>query len=175
MTVRELIELNMMITDIEITVRKDGAMLDQLNIGPAQGEKPPYPTRVPKEEKYLKNYGLGDPHMYRDAAYISKSINSWDDDKDYWQIKVNRIPKAWLDLEVTSWEVWPASVVTYHSPRRQSGIARNVNFHGQRINIETIASGERLDVPEPKEKPKDDDQLEGQMRIEDWKYEVMKI
>lgn len=173
MTVRELIELNQMITDIEITVRKDGAMLDQLNIGPAQGEKPPYPTRIPKEEKYLKNYGLGDPHMYREAAYMPKSINSWDDDKDYWQIKVNRIPKAWLDLEVTSWEVWPASVVTYHSPRRQSGIARNVNFHGQRINIETIASGERLEVPEPKEKT--DDQLEGQMRIEDWKYEVMKI
>ena len=55
MTVRELIELNMMITDIEITVRKNGGLLDQLNIGPAEGIKPPYPTMVPKEERWVGN------------------------------------------------------------------------------------------------------------------------
>ena len=176
MKVRELIELNQMITDIEITVRKDGGLLDQLNIGPAQGIKPPFPTRVPKEEKYLRNYGLGDPQMYRDASYIDKSINAWDDGRDYWQIKPERLPKKWLELEVTSWEVWPASCVVYGASRRNDygHSHKNNNFHGQRINIETIANGERLEIPEPKV-AKEDDQIEGQMAIEDWKFVTMKI
>lgn len=170
MTVKELIELNQMITDVEITVRKDGGLLDQLNIGPARGIKPPYPTRVPRDEKYLKNFGMGDNKMYRDAAYLPKSINSWDDGHDYWQIKLNRIPKAWLELEVISWEVWQASKVTHHSPRR----GRVSDFHGQRINIETLPSGQRLIVPE--EDPQEvSNQLDGQMSIDDWDYEVMTI
>ena len=174
MTVRELIELNMMITDIEITVRKNGGLLDQLNIGPAEGIKPPYPTMVPKEERWVGNLSM---ETKREAHYIDKNINAWDDGKDYWQILPNRLPKKWLELEVTSWGVWPASTVVYGSSRRNDygHSHKNINFHGQRIWIEAKASGERLEVPEPKEKPKDDDQLEGQMRIEDWKYEVMKI
>lgn len=173
MKVRELIELNQMITDIKITVRKDGCLLDQLNIGPAQGEKPPFPTRVPKEEKYLRKYGYGDHQRYRDAFYIDKNINAWDDGRDYWQIKPERLPKKWLELEVISWEVWPASILSCSSPRRRTGNSRNVNFRGQRINIEVVANGERLEIPEPKEK--EDDQLEGQMSIEDWKFVTMKI
>ena len=48
MTVRDLIERNGMITDLEITVRKDGGLLlDQLNIGCSEGVKPPYPTSTP--------------------------------------------------------------------------------------------------------------------------------
>ena len=59
MTVKELIELNQMITDVEITVRKDGTkLLDQLNIGPAEGIRPPHPTMVPKEEEWVGNMSL---------------------------------------------------------------------------------------------------------------------
>ena len=167
MKVKALIELNQMITDIEITVRQNGtALLDQLNIGPAEGVKPPYPTMVPKEERYVGNQSIS---TKREAHYIAKSINAWDDGKDYWQIKPNRIPGKWLDLEVYSWEVWPASTVRTTSPRRMNGGLnfKNVNFHGQRINITALPSGQSL--PAPKEdKPYKDEQLDGQMNIEDW-------
>ena len=173
MTVRELIELNQMITDAEITVRKNGsALMDQLNIGPAEGIKPPFPTMVPKEERYIGNMSL---ETKREAYYIDKSINAWDDGKDYWQIKVNRIPQKWLDLEVISWEVWPASCVVYGASRRNDwgNSHRNVNFHGQRIGITVLPSGEILKVKEPKAKEPviDDDQ----MTFEDWGIEVVEI
>ena len=174
MTVKELIELNQMITDVEITVRKDHRLLDQLNIGPAEGIKPPFPTMVPKEERWIDNMSR---ETKREAYYIDKSINAWDDGKDYWQIKPERIPKKWLELEVYSWEVWPASTVVYGASRRNDWghSPKNINFHGQRINIEVETNGQDLKITEPKEQQKDDDQLDGQMSIEDWDYEVVKI
>ena len=168
MLVRELIDLNMMITDVEITVRKNGtALLDQLNIGCERGVKPPYPTMVPKEERYIGNISLS---TKSEAKYIPKSINSWDDGQDFWQVKTKRIPEKWLDLEVHSWEVWPASYMG-DNPRRY----RNGNFHGQRINIIALPSGESLEVKEPKRQQAEDEQLEGQMTIDDWEFEVMDI
>lgn len=167
MKVRELIELNQMITDVEITIRQNGSLrLDQLNIGPAQGEKPPYPTRVPIKPEYAGGYNLHNDKMYREATYIPKSINAWDDGKDYWQVKPNRIPEKWLELEVYSWDVWPASSVCYTSPRR-----RQTQFHGQRLNITALPSGEKMEVTEPKPKQEQTEQLEGQMSIDDWNYE----
>lgn len=77
MKVKDLIELNAMITDLEITVRKGGnLLLDQLNIGPSEGVIPPYPTRVPKKEEYANSLNQH-TDKYKDAAYIPKSINSW--------------------------------------------------------------------------------------------------
>lgn len=171
MTVKELIELNQMITDVQITVRKDHFMFDQLNIGPAEGIKPPFPTMVPKEERWVGNISV---ETKREAYYIDKNINAWDDGKDYWQIKPERIPKKWLELEVSSWEVWPASTVVYGASRRNDygHSHKNINFHGQRINIEVETNGQDLKIQESKEKPKDDEQLEGQMSIEDWNHEV---
>lgn len=174
MTVKELIELNQMITDMEITVRQNGSvLLDQLNIGPAEGVKPPFPTMVPKSERYVGNISV---ETKREAYYIDKNINAWDDGKDYWQVKVNRIPSKWLDLEVISWGVYPASCVVYGANRRNDygHSHKNINFHGQRIYIDVLPSGQKLDVPE--EKPKEvDDQLDGQMSIDDWDYEVVTI
>ena len=160
MTVLELIELNQMIVDVEITVRKNGRLLDQLNIGPAEGVKPPYPIRVPISERYVDNICILDKEHHKDAAYIPKSINSWDDGKDYWQVKPNRIPKKWLGLEVISWECGEAS--TFGGTRRRIENSRNVNFHGERIRIDVRANGEKLEIPEEKE------ELDGQMSIEDF-------
>ena len=174
MTVRELIELNQMITDAQITVRKNGsALLDELNIGPAKGVKPPHPQMVPEEERYIGNLSL---ETKREAYYIDKSINAWDDGKDYWQVKVNRIPKKWLELEVYSWEVWPASSVVPGANRRNDWghSHKNVNFHGQRINIVALPSGESLQIGEPKiTKPAAED--DDQMTFEDWGIEVIEI
>ena len=170
MKVRELIELNQMITDVVIEVRDNGTLLlDKLCIGCAQ-VKPPYPTRVPKEPRYAGSNDRYSDFKFKDAGYISKSINAWDDGKDYWQVKLNRIPDKWLELEVYSWEVWPASSVCYTSPRRGQ-----TQFHGQRLNITALPSGQKMEIVEPKPKQEQTEQLEGQMSIDDWDYEVMEV
>ena len=170
MTVNELISLNQMITDIEITVRQNGnLLLDQLNIGPHEGIKPRYPTRVPTDPKYAGNASTHSD-LFKDAAYVLKSINSWDDGKDYWQIKPNRLPKGWGDLEVVGWDSAPASTVGV--PRRTiEGKFKNVNFNGEYIRITVLPNGQTLSVPEPKSDKTAEDQLDGQMSIEDWEYE----
>ena len=162
MKVKDLIELNAMITDLEITVRKDGnLLLDQLNIGPSEGVIPPYPTRVPKEAKYAENLCRTDEKMFKDAAYIPKSINAWDDGKDYYQLLTNRVPAKWLNLEVHSWEVWEASTVGTINPRRY----QNNNFYGQLMKIVALPSGEKLEIKEPE---KTEAELPGQMNIVDF-------
>ena len=164
MRVKDLIELNAMITDLEITVRKGGnLLLDQLNLGPSEGVKPPYPTRVPKEERFAGSLNQHNDEFYKDAAYIPKSINAWDDGKDYYEIKLNRIPAKWLELEVYSWEVWHASRVATTSPRRNI----NNNFQGQLMKIVALPSGEKLEVKE-KQEEKAETTLPGQMSIEDF-------
>lgn len=161
MKVRNLIELNAMITDLEITVRRDGGLLlDQLNIGCSEGIKPPYPTRVPKDERFA---GSLNDKEYKDAMYIPKSINSWDDGKDYYQILINRIPAKWLDLEVYSWEVWQASRVCTTSSRRN----RASNFYGQLLRVVALPGGANLEIKEIQSEPKEDT-LPGQMSIEDF-------
>lgn len=164
MRVKELIELNAMITDLEITVRKDGSLMwDQLNIGCSEGVKPPYPTRVPKEPRYAGNINISDDKLYRDAVYLPKSINSWDDGKDYYQILTGRIPAKWLELEVYSWEVWKASGVGTTNPRRY----HNNSFHGQLMKIVALPSGENLEVRQSQPEARGDD-LPGQMSITDF-------
>lgn len=150
MKVRNLIELNAMITDLEITVRRDGGLLlDQLNIGCSEGIKPPYPTRVPKDERFA---GSLNDEKHKDAVYIPKSINSWDDGKDYYQILINRIPAKWLDLEVYSWEVWQASRVCTTSSRR----SRASNFHGQLLKVVALPGGAKLEIKENQPEAKED-------------------
>lgn len=168
MTVKELIEINQMIVDVEITIRKDGtALLDQLNIGPAEGVKPPYPTMVPKEERYIGNQSLS---TKREAYYIDKSINAWDDGKDYWQVKLNRIPTKWLDLEVFSWSVTPASTISHGRRTNYNFNFPNVNFHGQRLSITALPSGETMEIKKEikKDEPKSEPMLPGQMSLEEW-------
>ena len=171
MTVRELMELNQMITDVNIEIRRDGTrLLDALFIGCAEGVKPPFPVKVPESEQYINSLSFR-----KEARYIAKSINAWDDGKDYWQVKPDRIPKAWLGLTVFSWEVWQASSLGIN-PRRRSGTGRatNVTFHGQRLNVIALPPGavtvealvEQMNDSAPKQ-----DQIEGQMNIEDFMTE----
>lgn len=165
MTVRELIELNQMIVDMEIEVRQGGSRLvDALLIGCERGKKPHHPMTVPLDERYVNN-----PTMRKEANYIDKSINAWDDGKDYYQIKLQKIPQKWLNLEVYSWEVWPASILG--NPRRSTGNARNVNFHGQRINIIVLPSGEKLSV-RPINNAQEKSDIDGQTSIEDFLKEA---
>lgn len=163
MKVKDLIELNAMITDLEITVRKDGnLLLDQLNIGCSEGVIPPYPTRVPTKEEYAGSLAQH-TDKYKDAAYIPKSINAWDDGKDYYEIKVNRIPAKWLELEVHSWEVWKASSVGTTSPRRYHN-----NFQGQLMRIVALPSGEKLEIITQNDQKEKEVGLPGQMNIEEY-------
>ena len=53
MTVKEILETNMELVDVQITLRnKDGWILNELNIGPDFGVVPPYPQMVPKSYEY---------------------------------------------------------------------------------------------------------------------------
>ena len=165
MTVQELIELNQMIVDVEIEIRGDRGnghslgLIDVLLIGCAVGKTPRCPRKVPEsgEAGCMANTKM--------AHYIDKSINAWDDGKDYWQVKTKRIPQAWLDLNVYSWEVWPASILG--NPRRTTGNAKNVNFHGQRINIVALPSGQEMRPETPKQE-QIDEQIDGQTNIFDF-------
>jgi len=166
MTVRELIELNQMITDVNIEIRRDGTrLLDALFIGCAEGVKPPFPCKVPISEQYIDSLSFR-----KEARYIAKSINAWDDGKDYWQVKPDRIPKAWLELTVFSWQVWPASLIGIN-PRRKTGKAKNVTFHGERLNVIALPPG-TVTVETLAEKMTEgasgSDQIEGQMDINDF-------
>ena len=155
MTVEELIRLNMFITDIHIEVRINGSrLLDQLCIGPDFGIEPRYPTMVPLDRNHLT--------QKKKSAYINKSINAWDDGKEYWQLKIDRIPKAWRSLEVYSFECW---TVCKHNHSRYS---TNPSSSYNGIKITALPAGESLNVTDEKiGKATGDDQLEGQMNISD--------
>jgi hypothetical protein len=159
MKVRELIETNPMITDLQLTIRHKGILIDQIHIGPDAGEKPRYPTRIPLKKEF-RGVDQSNDGMYRDAEYIPESINVWDDGKDYWQVKAKMIPREYREMEVRTWEVWPASTVTNHSPRRS-----RTHFYGQRINIEIETKEETTPKVEPKPEPKKE--MDGQMSLWD--------
>ena len=173
MTVEELISLNQMITDITITVRRDGMrLIDELNIGPDAGTKPRFPHKVPVDEAHINSITEN-----RDATYIDKTINAWDDGHDYWQVKPNRVPKAWLGLEVFGWEVWPAYYGRHpRACRHDNGrIYKADQFSGQYLRVTALPNGCKLEVPKEKQKGIENYECEGQMSFEDWNYEVMEI
>ena len=158
MKVRELLELNAHITDVEITVRKNGNMLlDFLAIGPDAGLEPPYPMMIPNNEGAFN----GPRHK---AKYIRKSINAWDDGKDYYEIKVDGIPRKWLDLEVFSWR----TMHVYSPHHWRDPHPGMFSFEG--IQITALPSGESLEIKTKTEKKNEDldenGQLIGQMSFE---------
>lgn len=158
MTVRELIELNPELTDIEITVRRNGNMLvDYLGIGPDAGVEPPHPMMIPDREGCFN----GPKHK---AKYIRKSINAWDDGKDYYELKVERVPAKWLELEVFSWD----HLHVYKPHHFRQPHAGMFDFSG--IKITALPSGETLEVKTKSEKRSEDvdenGQLIGQMSFE---------
>ena len=159
MTVRELIELNQMILDVVIEVRKDGGLLlDKISIGNDVRRKPEYPTRVPIKPEYAGNNNNYYDGQYKDAAYIKKSINSREDGKDYWETKWSRIPSKYLELEVYSWAARPAYRGIYNDKYRE----------GERINITALPSGQTRPAPEPREKKPAAEEDSYQMTIDDW-------
>lgn len=149
MTVRELLLLNNFITDVSIEVRENGSLLvDALEIGLDYGVVPPYPTIIGQ---------LSGKH--KQGTYIRKSINTWDDGRDYWQIKVDRIPEKWLSLQVFSWSA--SHVYSTHHPRT------DLTNSMEGIRITALPSGQTLDVVEKTEK-NEQKQLEGQTDIFDF-------
>lgn len=136
MTVEELISANNNITDICIEVRVDGcALLDVLHIGLDYGVEPPYPQMVPKDRLHIGSQSLDSK---RKSTYIRKSINAWDDGRDYWQVKPSRIPKAWLELEVYSWQNWHV----YKGRHPRSSTNPNGSYDG--IQIIALPAGEHM-------------------------------
>lgn len=159
MTVKELIETNQLITDVIIEIRLQGhVLIDCLHIGPDAGIIPPYPTMVPKDKKYVGNFS---EEFKKVSTYILKNINAWDEGKDYWQVKTNKIPSRWLDLEVFSWESRPAYFG--HHPRANHDGHKSNGFYGQAIKIIALPAEDMK-----AEENVCDTNLEGQMNIYDF-------
>lgn len=155
MTVRELIELNQMICDLVIEVREGGSQLiDYYAIGYAM-YKPRYPMRVPRKPEYFDSNRFDDSR-YREGTYKPVSINTFDDGKDYWQVKVKRVPEYYLNLQVYSWD----STIAY----RGIGMRGKVGiFEGKKICVIALPNG----TPPPVEaKPKADEQMAGQITLD---------
>lgn len=86
MTVRELIELNDFIGDIEIQVRNDGKLLKTLKIGAGVEETNLLELR---EKEIVKN----------------TEINIRDEGDFRYGLILKKIPKNWLNLKVDSWRM----------------------------------------------------------------------
>lgn len=88
MTVKELIELNWLIGDIENNVRKDGngVLLKKLKIGAGVEETNCLELR---EKEIVKN----------------TEINIRDEGDFHYGLILNKIPKNWLNLKVYSWRM----------------------------------------------------------------------
>lgn len=160
MTVKELIEINQMILDVVIEVRKDGGLLlDQISIGNDAGVKPPYPTRVPTKPEYAPSLNKYVDGFYKDAAYIKKSINSREDGKDYWETKWSRIPSKYLELEVYSWAARPAYRGIYNDKYRE----------GEKVIITALPNGQHITRPEKQEKAEKPQEIDkNQITIDEW-------
>ena len=159
MTVRDLIEANMYITDVEISLRNnDGWLLNQLNIGMDYGVKRPYPTQVPIEEKYAGNTSQS---VRKDAIYLRKSINTYDDGKEYFQVKFGQFPRGWLDLEVFSWRA--GHVYAKHHDRQKPVD----DWFGIRISARRYEDT-LIVLEEPKAIEQKNDQIDGQIDIYEW-------
>ena len=90
MKVKELIQLNNLIGDIEVTVRggyNGYTRIKSWHIGVYEGVFPQYP--------------LGN------ATYINKSINAYDDNKSEYKVMLKNIPKEILQMEVMGWNSYP--------------------------------------------------------------------
>jgi len=153
MKVRELISLNAVITDVRIEVRKNGSeIVDCLCFGPDFGVVPPYPFIMHQNTAKQKQ-----------ATYIRKNLNAWDDGRDYWEIKPDRIPAKWLELEVYAWHYQSV----YHSHHQRDD--RNNTMQG--ILITALPSGESLDIKQKvddvKKKVYGWEHLDGQMSLFD--------
>lgn len=157
MKVFELISINQSITDVTIEIRVEGcALLDALHIGMDYGVKPHFPLMVPINWKHIGNQCMT---AKKESKYIRKSINAWDDGKDYWQIKTNRIPKAWLELEVFSWSY--GHVFKSHHPRSSGG--GSDAYEG--IRIVALPAGDEKVFFEESEAPKKQMQIDGQINL----------
>ena len=114
MKVKELIQLNNYIGDIEVTVRggyNGCTRIKSWHIGVSEGVFPQYP--------------LGN------ATYINASINAYDDGKDERKLSLKNIPKEVLELEVTAWDSYPAH-----------RLFNNHNLECVRITAKENASGQ---------------------------------
>lgn len=155
MTVKELIELNANITDIYIEVRnypENGQILDAYFIGPDAGVVPPYPFEWSKSTA-----------KHGKAKYVRKNINAYDDGRDYFEIKADRLPAYYLNLNVYSWR----HSEVYRSHHQRDDLSRSM----EAIRITTYAPGAGQEPPKEKYDSKQDldenGQLKGQLSFED--------
>lgn len=152
MTIRELIQDNQHIGDIEVEVRKNGHLVDEWHIGYSCFARR-YISAWDKYDNLLQlGFEISDynkrklpewKEKYKVVArfphFIDKLINSKDKRGDYYQTLVNEVPKEVQEMEVYSW----------HSRSAFRGISERLEL--EKIYI-TVEIGEQ-ELPKVKEEP----------------------
>lgn len=162
MTIKELIQDNQHIGDIEIEVRKNGYLIDEWHIGYSCFARR-YINAWDKYDKVVGGIELSDYKKRKDAEwkekhklvarfphFVDKLINSKDKGREYYQTLVNEVPKEAQDMEVYSW----------HSRSAFRGIGERLELEKIYITVE-IGSKELPKVKEePDAKPKSETDFE---------------
>ena len=92
MKIKELLELNNCIGDLDVEIRDENAIyIKSYHIGLNSGIEP-----------------IQRPPLCENDVYKEVSINSFDTKRVYYQILLNKIPKQLLELEVFSWRSYEA-------------------------------------------------------------------
>lgn len=152
MTIRELAEHNQLICDIEIDVRNAGHLENRYRFG--DGAKYYSGDNSPM---------FSGGKTFRDITVVDKTeINAHDMGKDYYQVKLNRIPKRFqsvLDEDVCSWNLSHAyrGLSSFYASAKCLHVTIDAGWMAQPFESET----------EEKHSAKDE-QLEGQSNIFDF-------
>lgn len=141
MRVRELLETNDHVTDLEVKVRWNGFLRDALYAGLSSGIKPVYPIQIPVDP-----YKYSPADKTREADYLPKPINAWDKD-GYFKVLISKIPAKYLDLEVDFWKA-DTPLATHH-PRLLRG--STFAWELQRLKVTALAPDSYRPAPEKPE------------------------
>lgn len=112
MKIRELLEKCAFITDIEVSIYKDSCLYDEWHIGPAVGHITPYFNAWDDKDQMHTGESRSSyeskmeiQSKWRKPHYLPDPINSRED-KDYWHVILDKVPREVQELEVDSFDVW---------------------------------------------------------------------
>ena len=142
MTIRELAEHNQLICDIEIEVRNAGHLEHVYRFGDGA-------RYYPGDNSPMFQKGK----TFRDITDVDKTeINAHDMGKDYYQVKLNRIPKKFqfiLDEELCSWNITHAyrGLSSFYAEAKKLLITIDGAWQSQPVESEekTAAKNEQLE------------------------------
>lgn len=172
MTVKELIQDNSFIGDISIDIRSNRGA----SATPGYENRQTF-SRLQQDWHIGKEEGIKPPYHSKVGTYIEKSINEFDDGKDYYNLVISRIPKELLDLHVTSWRVWKCyrgfgnCHYNNHDLQRiliDAWTTETKEMADQQAILQQLEKARKREERTAGQEDQQQEQLLGQMDINDW-------